>query len=304
MGNLPSSSAGSPSLSWCCIGAQKAGTSTLFTLLSQHPELFIPPGKEEPFFHRPYDEGELAAYLAQHFSPEVTGDRKAGTVTPQYMSSSTTAARLHAAFPHARIVAILRDPVHRAFSHYRMNIRRGLEERSFSSAVADEIDQLDGSGPADPEDEVATYVYRGRYFHLLQPWFDLFGKDHVHIVFTDDLEQDPVGAVHVVHRFLGVEPRTTGDEGVRRHADPPRHRFPQLRRKVTGPLRRAGLLERVPGHVREKLGYRIEATLARFAPPKESVPELEPGAVDLLRDFYAEDREALAKLIGRPTPWR
>lgn len=304
MGVPASSSTATSLLSWCCIGAQKAGTSTLFDLLKQHPGLFIPPGKEEPLFHQAYTDSDLAGYLATHLPLEAVGPRLAGTVTPQYMSSPDTAARLHAAFPRTRIIAILRDPVPRAFSQHRMNIRRGLEQRSFADAVDEEVAVLAASEPSDPDDELTTYVRRGLYHHILQPWFDLFGNDRVHVVFTDDLEANPLETMHGIHRFLGVDEHTTGDEGVRRHADPPRHRFPQLRRRVTGPLRRAGLLDRVPGRAREQFGYRIESALARFAPATDAAPKLDETTVKRLRKFYAADGIKLEERLGRPTPWR
>lgn len=306
MGHPVSSSAGAPSISWCCIGAQKAGTSTLFELLNRHPNLFIPPGKEEPLFHRPYDDAELAEYMARHFPPDEVGARRAGTVTPQYLSSPATADRLHRAFPRARIVVLLRDPVRRAFSHYRMNVRRSIEQRSFSVAVADQVARLtDPAGQEmDPNDESSTYVQRGLYGQLLAPWFELYGDDSVHVAFTEDLEGDPLGTLHDVHRFLGVEPYTSGDEGIRRHADPPRHRFPGLRRRVTGPLRRVGLLDRIPGHLRERLGYRLESALAQVAPAEDpEAAELDDATVGQLRAFYLDDGRTLEKLLGQPPPW-
>lgn len=297
-------------LAWCCIGAQKAATSTLFELLRRHPDLFVPPGKEEPLFHRPYEPADLDSYMARHFPASEVGGALAGTVTPQYMSSPDTAFRLHQAFPEARIIVLLRDPVRRAYSHYRMAVRRGREHRSFETAVAEQIAALGPSGPPDhpeldPDDEVSTYVWRGFYGHILTPWFDLFGGDRVHVALTGDLEGDPLGTVHDVYRFLGVEPYTSGEEGIRRHADPPRHRFPQLRRRVTGPLRRIGVLERIPGSVRERLGYRAEAILAKVAPaePAAGGGEIDQETTARLRELYAEDGRILEKLLGRTLPW-
>src|SRR5438046_901440 len=81
-------------LDWVCIGAQKAGTTTLFRVLRQHPEILIPPGKEDPLFDREVSADEVERYLAERFARTPSGVR-CGTVTPPYMSSPTTAARLH-----------------------------------------------------------------------------------------------------------------------------------------------------------------------------------------------------------------
>jgi hypothetical protein len=288
-------------LDWCCIGAQKAGTSTLFRLLREHPQLFLPPGKEEPIFDRPVEESEVADYLAAHFPPAAVEDRSIGTVTPQYMSSPDTAHRFSAASPGARLVVLLRDPAQRAFSHYRMNVRRGIEKRSFATAVDDQVSALAEGPPADPSDETATYVYRGLYSRILSPWYERYNRDRIAVIFVDELEQDPVGTCHRIHRFLGVDPHTTGHEGLRSHADPPPHRFPGLRERVAAALRKVGLLQLLPGERRDDLAFRIESLLARVAPARHD--RVDRASLTRLRRFYDEDRAALEDLIDRRAPW-
>ena len=192
-------------LDWVCIGAQKAGTTTLFRVLRQHPRLLIPPGKEDPLFDREVSAAEVERYLEERFAGAPAGVR-CGTVTPPYMSSRTTAARLHRFAPDARVVVLLRDPVSRAFSHYRMSVRRGIENRSFSEAIGAQLESLDRGAAIDVDSETATYVERGRYGHILAPWWELFGPEGIHVELLADLNARPAEVFGRVQCFLGVEP--------------------------------------------------------------------------------------------------
>jgi hypothetical protein len=138
-------------LDFLVIGAQKAGTTSLFEYLRLHPEIHMPPGKEVPYFS---DDGMVAhgweAYLGQTFAgtdPSLSW----GTASPQYMAGAVlmpagpvggapervVPERIRERLPEARLVAILRDPVARAESHHRMMRLRGEEPRSFDRAVAE-----------------------------------------------------------------------------------------------------------------------------------------------------------------------
>ncbi|MBV8462023.1 MAG: sulfotransferase [Acidimicrobiales bacterium] len=287
-------------LDWVCIGAQKAGTSTLFRILRDHPDLCIPPGKEDPLFHHEVTDAAVDAYLAERFAGAAPNVR-CGTVTPHYMSSPETAARVHRFAPGTRVVALLRDPVERAFSQYRMSVRWGKETRSFDAAVEAQLDDLDQEVPVDANSEVDTYVLRGLYGLILTPWFELFGSEHVHVEFTTDLDARPTEVLSRVHRFLGVEPRETGREGLRAHEGPPAHRLRGVRRPVAGALRRVGVLDRIPVERKEQLADTLERALARLFPAQ---PDRVPGSSEAsLRARYAVDREPLERLLGRAVPW-
>lgn len=292
---------GTVPLDWLCIGAQKAGTSTLYRLLRDHPELYVPPGKEVPIFDRDATPAELDAYTAEHLPAEARAGRRAGTVTPQYLSDPATAARVHGHLPGARIVAILRDPVERARSQHRMSVRRGIEERSFAEAAGAQVRAIERGEAIDPDSETDTYVGRGLYGRLLAPWYERYGPDRVLVVWTADLDADPAATVLAVQRFLGVEPRLTGQEGLRAHEAPPPHRLSGLRRPVAGALRRVGLLERIPVERKEQVADAIERTLGRLVPVRPAEPDA--GTTAALRRFYQPDGEVLAGLVGTKPPW-
>jgi hypothetical protein len=286
-------------LDWCCIGAQKAGTSTLYRLLRDHPQIVIPSSKEDPLFDSDVAPEQVQVYLDERFGG--VGDAQCGTVTPQYLSAPDTAARMHALVPAARIVVLLRDPVTRALSHYRMSVLRELETRTFEEAVAAQIGALRGGRELNLYSETDSYVVRGNYAWLLADWFELYGHDKILTVFSDDLDNATVATLERVQRFLGVDPKAPEEVDFRFNANPPRHRLSHWRKPVARVLRRAGLLDRIDPERKERITSRIERTLARTLPAPQR--EIAPDTVQAMREYYAPGFEPLANLIGTKPPW-
>lgn len=314
------------SLDFIVVGAQKSGTTTLFEHLRRHPELHLPPGKEAPFFSDDdHWRGGWELYVRRYFGGAREGARW-GTVTPQYMygTLSRTATdpatqperivpeRIAAHSPNARLVAILRDPVERAFSHYRMEVMRETEHRSFAEAV-DELLNADRLAASRRRfAETAAYVTNGEYGRILAPYFELFG-DQVHVVFSADLATDPAGTVAAVTRFIGVDggfrPATLGQ---RYRAGAARRRFRGLNlytvqeTVAATPAIRAAW-RALPGRVRTRIddtfkeaAYQLDVRNRVVVPePERPSPELEAR----LREHYAEDRETLKTLTGLEPPW-
>lgn len=285
-------------LDWCCIGAQKAGTSTLYRLLRDHPQIVIPPSKEDPIFDADATAEQVRAYLDARFAD--AGDARCGTVTPQYLSDPATAARMHAFAPNARIIVLLRDPVKRALSHFQMSKLRGLETRSFDDAVADQLATLESGNTLDLYSETGTYVVRGNYAWLLTDWYKLYGAENILVVFNDDLDADPVGTVARVQRFLGIDERVPLDAEFRFNASPPPHRLSRLRKPVARILRRVGW-QRISIERRERISSLIERLLARLVPSNKR--PMAPETLATLRRYYAPDYAPLAELIGAYPPW-
>lgn len=287
--------AGRP-LDFVVIGAQKAGTTTLYRYLSAHPALCLPAEKEADFFNHP----ERMArgwdwYLAEHF-PGAPADRLLGTVTPQYMCDTAVPARLHAQCPDARLIAILRDPVERAYSHHRMNVRRGAVTAGFEDEVRRLIGRPPGASPR-PEDGI---VERGEYGRILAGFAEVFGQGRLLVLYTDDLERDPAGCLRRIYAFLGIAQVLPGDLGRRDHQGGTRQRLPGLKAFVKRtPLRH--LLNALPGPVRRSWAYWFDQW--NVVPEAAGAVPLAPEALADLRARYAADAGRLAALLGAPPPW-
>jgi sulfotransferase family protein len=133
-----------------------------------------------------------------------TGERAIGEASPLYLPLGAKAAgRIRHYTPEMKLIAILRDPVHRAYSHFLHNRKHGFEPHaSFAEALASES----------PRGEL-LYLYRnlGFYYSQLGPFLDRFERDQLLIAFHDDLETDAVALLRSVFRFLGVDDGFTPD---------------------------------------------------------------------------------------------
>jgi Sulfotransferase domain len=301
-------------LDFVVIGAQKGGTTTLFEHLRAHPALCLPADKEAPFFNRPelYARG-VDTLFSTYFPQPLPEGRLLGTVTPQYMCIGGCASRLADAFPRCRLVAVLRDPVDRAFSHYRMAVRRDQERRSFDDAVADML-----AGPAALAGARAstklgeTYVAWSEYGRVLGDYLERFDRDRLLITFTSDLEQDPAGVLRSIYDFLEVPVVLPDAErlGARHHVGGSQRRFPNVQRR----LRRSPLgwvWRRVPQRTRSRVFMRFDHWNVRTE-PVDGANRGEQGAPGAgrsaatearLRSHFATDEAALAARTGLVLPW-
>jgi hypothetical protein len=207
------------------IGAQKAGTTALFAYLRWHPELTGPSWKEVSFFDRRY--GAERSYRAsfpakprQWLVAQRRGRRPlVGEASPSYILHPLAPRRVARMVPSVRLIALLRDPVERAYSHYQHEVRLGREPLSFEEALDREDERLRG----EVERMVAepsyfsdawwnhTYVARGRYAEQLTRWFEVFPREQLLVLFTEELRDDTAGTYARVLEFLGARPHDLGE---------------------------------------------------------------------------------------------
>lgn len=298
-------------LDWVCIGAQKAGTSTLRELLRTHPQIVMPSDTtslapnpsgrhEDAFFNRDVTARDVADYLHSRFG-KAPVDAKRGKVSPAYMGAPEIADRLHAYMPDARVIAILRDPVQRAASHYRMNVRRGVEGRTFENAVGVEIEMLSVGERPDPSDGRGTYVWRGCYATILGRWLERFGPESLLVLFTSELKSRQSEVLAQAQDFIGVDRIPPVGEDLRAHSAPPSHRLSRFRRPAVRSLRRLGVLDRIPPERRNQMTQSIDGLLARLLPAHQQL--ISADVQTELRAFYADENARLSSLVGCPLPW-
>lgn len=317
-------------LDFIVIGAQKAGTTTLFDHLREHSGLELPAGKEAPFFS---DDARFARGMPDYLSrvfPFGDPAKLWGTVTPQYMVGGvlgrgprsapqqddppviTVPRRIRALCPDARLIAILRDPTERAFSHYRQTVLYGWEQRPFEQAIEESLRPAALEVGRERPSEPAGYVVWGEYGRILEPYFELFGTDRVLVVFTEELAHDPAALLARIYAFLGADPAkaATVDEERRARRGASTRRMAWLNPYLTqSKLARNGasraLWHAVPWRTRRK----IDELFARAA-VRIDLWNREPGdaampaeAAAALREHFQDDARRLAELIGRPPTW-
>lgn len=257
------------------IGAMRSGTTSLARYLDAHPEVFMAPTKEVRYFDRHHDEG-LDWYRA-HFAG-AAGAPMVGEATQTYLYDREAMERMAGAVPDARLVAVLRDPVDRAYSHYWLNKARAREPLGFLEALDAEPERL-ARGDLDSR-FFYSYADRGRYVHQLRRLEQHYPRERICLVLFDDLRDDPHSAYAQVLQFLDVAPFTPENLG---RAVNSYTAFRSIR------LRR--MARRLPGRARDAVG--------RLNSQREEYPPLDDAVRAEVAARFADDNAALAAHLGR-----
>jgi Sulfotransferase domain len=172
------------------IGAQKCASTSLHQILAAHPSVCVPLIKEIDFFSLHFDRGHQ--WYEQQFA--ACGDAIAmGEMSPSYFCDPLVPARIHAYAPDIRIILSLRDPVQRALSNHRHEVRVGHlqgPDFSFETGLAN-----------NPQ-----YIDQGLYATHLKRWLEFFPIEQILVVLMDDIENAPAEVAGRVYRFIGVDP--------------------------------------------------------------------------------------------------
>jgi hypothetical protein len=195
------------------VGTQKGGTTELYEQLIQHPQVKSSFAKEVHFFDANYDKGMgwYRAFFPQQATAQPNGSIT-GEASPCYLFHPTAARRAHASIPHAKIIVLLRDPVHRAYSHYHHEVRLGHETLSFEEAIACEPERLRGEKERMLADDRYysepymhhSYLARGVYVDQVKAWFAHFPPEQVLVLQSEDFFADMEYVMRQVYAFLGI----------------------------------------------------------------------------------------------------
>lgn len=204
------------------IGAQKSGTSSLYRHLRAHPEVFMSRRKEPKYFALESEEfGFKAPYTLpdavdryadlqryQELFEGADGALAIGEASTWYLHTPGTPERIHRHVPEMKLVAILRNPVKRAYSNFLHN-RNYLEIEplgDFGTAVAAEEKRLEEAWG-----HPWYYKDKGRYYKHLRRFYALFDADQIRVYLLEDLKRNPVELLHDLYRFLELDDTFTPD---------------------------------------------------------------------------------------------
>ncbi|MGG6238267.1 sulfotransferase family protein [Nodosilinea sp. AN01ver1] len=196
------------------VGAAKAGTTSLYQYLAQHPQVYMSPRKEPryfapeyytTFYHHAignlYREKGLSRQEYEALFDGVTNEIAIGEASTEYLFFEKSAERIKQTIPDARILIVLRDPIERAFSAYCFHLRDGRETLSFEEALVQE--------PVRAEQHWQVgwfYKQGGFYYEQVNRYYKLFEHDKIKIILWDDLNQNPQAVCAEVFDFLAVDP--------------------------------------------------------------------------------------------------
>ncbi len=297
------------------VGAAKAGTTSIYQYLSQHPEVYLSPIKETNYFAKDipldkirkdyYKEGELdvekyvngdlseqihIAFVSEwdHYQKlykNVKGQKAIGEISNSYLHSEVAAREIYAVNPDMKIIMILRDPIKRAFSHYKMTLRIGLVKDSFYEEV-----QRDYAAREKGFRVSHLYVEMGMYADQVSRYLEVFPREQVRIYLFDDLRVDAAALMDDMIRFLGVDPTERVDTSFQANqASVPKSAG------LVHFLRKSGIRKvakklspKFIGEAAKKIFYKKEDDLVLMQRDK-----------DFLRPLFEADVRKLEKIINR-----
>jgi hypothetical protein len=288
------------------IGAAKCGSTSLYNYLRQHPDVYMSPIEDANFFV--LEGGAIKLYmpppsekLGRKWVHDLTGyaalfdgvqgQRAIGESSNIYLNFSRAAERIRHHCPDAKIMAILRNPVDRAFSNFLHLLGMGLEPYAdFTEALnAEEKRMQEGWHP------MWFYKQTSHYSARLQPYFDLFAKERIKIFLYDDLARDPVALLQKVYGFLGVDTSFRPDVSeVHKSTGVPGSK--SLHKFLTegNPLKTV-MKALVPDRMRQNL----RANAKKLAQRNLVKPSLPDETRELLIDEFREDVLRLQDAIGQ-----
>lgn len=257
------------------LGTHRGGTSAFYHYLTGHPAIGAAMIKELCFFDQNFQKGPL--WYRAHFPTErrkrqveaELGQRfLTGEATPSYLFHPLAPARAAQVLPTAKLIVLLRDPVERAFSHYRRSRQKGWESLDFASAITEDERRLaDGLEhyPLWSAHGFArqAYLARGLYAEQLERWFAHYPREQFLILRSEDFYRDQATVLEQALEFLGVS--------------------------ATG-LPREQVYDRFDGYLRDTASREGNATI-------------DSETRSRLRAFFAPHNQRLCDLLGRDMAW-
>jgi hypothetical protein len=296
-------------ISFLIIGAQKAGTTSLFEYMRRHPGIHMPPEKEIAFFatDSAYERG--LGWYTERVTRNAPSEATCGTASAGFMTGTpfrdapletwdptsliriepiedVIPRRIHDALPDVKLLCVLRDPVERALSHYRMAVLDGLESQPFGTAIARLLEPRAMMHARAVATGHNGYIARGEYGRILAGFLRMFPREQLLVLFSNDLAQDTRRVLSSVFGFVGVDPNfvpaNLGD----------RYRSAAVRQRIRGlnlNLWQARLADLRPARA---LWHRVPTDMRGTITAAASVAAYRVELWNALRDVQGEDMEA------------
>jgi sulfotransferase family protein len=260
------------------IGAMKAGTTTLYSYLARHPDVFMTTLKEPNFFNDHWHRG--VGWYERLFAP-AGGALARGEASVRYTSfpdDPECPGRIASVVPEVRLLFLVREPLHRIRSHYLHEVAALRERRPLERALR----------------ENPIYLDRSRYAMQLERYLEHFPRERLLVVRAEDLFRAPLEVLPRVYAFVGVDPSWRPAGPVRRDNDTARKfQLPLLVRRGVKVASEAGVYRHVPQWAKEAV--RVVTQQRSRTVPEVRIP---PALAAELRAELAGDLGRLDEIAG------
>lgn len=275
------------------IGAPKSGTTTLASLLCQHPDILVSTPKETCFHFSEYERG--CEYYKENFFPGFAGQKIVCDFSILNMAySDISARRMHADFPSARLLALLRNPIDRAFSDYRESVRAGLKFRPFEKTL-----DIEQNRKSSDTNKIIQYQYfsRGLYADQLENYLEFYERGKILVLTYEKFYASLSCELRNIYRFLGIDDLVEMDTAIRRNVGEGNVRSMLAQRLLRGDHTFGGLVKSLfPGKSRRALSD-LARNLKHMNLKPEKKASIEPLFRQKLAEYYAISNRRLRQLF-------
>jgi hypothetical protein len=264
------------------IGSGKCGSTWIYDNIVSHPEICDKNLKELNYFSDLYDEHPFSWYQSQFGA--CTNDLITGEFSVTYLAHPLAAKRIKQHFPDAKIMAIVRNPVKRAFSNYLHSIRKG--DISADYPFSDYIDNEETLAP-------------GKYSDYLNAYYELFDKDKILVIVLEEFLKDIPAGMKQIYQFLGVKDMDFLPEGYdQANNEAKSYKYLWIENLMVRTYRwlsRSGYTRLVKSILDTGIGSLIRKLNGQDKP----VPKIDEPSKSRLDTYYQSYNDALEKLLGR-----
>ena len=192
------------------IGTVRSGSTSLYYNICEHPSVVEAAYDEIGYFDSNYHLGEnwyRSMFPTQKIMNKIredTGYSITGEDTPFYFWKKEVAERILSDMPETKLIVILRNPVDRAYSNYNLAVRENNEKLTFEEAIDEEMEFLSKNSFRDTVDRFRSYLTKGMYVNQIKPWLDVFSREQLHFLSTEQMKNEPCETLDLVFKFLSV----------------------------------------------------------------------------------------------------
>lgn len=266
------------------IGAQKCASTWLYRILAEHPQVGVSADKELDFFSYRYDRG--FQWYERHFDP-CAGKLAMGEISPSYFAEPAVPERVFRYVPTAKVLVSFREPIQRALSNHKHEVRLGQfsgPDLSFEAGLRNN----------------PMYVEQGRYGTHLARWLEYFPQEQIMCMFMEDVERQPERVAADVYQFLGVDPAYQ-PAGIATKFNPS---YANRYRWLLGIKDAAYKLTKLPGgaqlwQLAQRFGLRDAYRSVNRLESQQAIPPVQAHTLDALRQTFGDEVQRLANLTGR-----